>query len=168
MSSRVDWRPFDALSAQSGVALALERYRDASRREARNLRFDALIELGRPNRFVILADIPGVDPKDVEVSLADGEVYDHTVECWLHGSCFDMRTGKPIFYTSAILSDNLHRIMFQCNPLAQIMAFSRAVLIDGAPPSVACMTYVLAFGAVITAAGLFVFKRFEQSFPERL
>jgi 3-phenylpropionate/trans-cinnamate dioxygenase ferredoxin subunit len=30
-----------------------------------------------------------------EVSLADGEVYDQTVECWLHGSCFDVRTGKP-------------------------------------------------------------------------
>ena len=30
-----------------------------------------------------------------EVSLADGEVYDHTIECWLHGSCFDLRTGKP-------------------------------------------------------------------------
>jgi 3-phenylpropionate/trans-cinnamate dioxygenase ferredoxin component len=30
-----------------------------------------------------------------DVSLADGEVYDHTLECWLHGSCFDLRTGKP-------------------------------------------------------------------------
>jgi 3-phenylpropionate/trans-cinnamate dioxygenase ferredoxin subunit len=30
-----------------------------------------------------------------EVSLADGEVYDQTVECWLHGSCFDLRSGKP-------------------------------------------------------------------------
>ncbi|HWF80376.1 MAG TPA: non-heme iron oxygenase ferredoxin subunit [Streptosporangiaceae bacterium] len=30
-----------------------------------------------------------------DVSLADGEVYDHTVECWLHGSCFDLRSGKP-------------------------------------------------------------------------
>jgi 3-phenylpropionate/trans-cinnamate dioxygenase ferredoxin component len=30
-----------------------------------------------------------------EVSLADGEVYDHTVECWLHGSCFSLRTGQP-------------------------------------------------------------------------
>jgi 3-phenylpropionate/trans-cinnamate dioxygenase ferredoxin component len=30
-----------------------------------------------------------------EVSLADGEIYDHTVECWLHGSCFDLRTGEP-------------------------------------------------------------------------
>jgi 3-phenylpropionate/trans-cinnamate dioxygenase ferredoxin subunit len=30
-----------------------------------------------------------------EVALSEGEVYDHTVECWLHGSCFDLRTGKP-------------------------------------------------------------------------
>jgi 3-phenylpropionate/trans-cinnamate dioxygenase ferredoxin component len=30
-----------------------------------------------------------------EVSLADGEVYDQTIECWLHGSCFDLCTGKP-------------------------------------------------------------------------
>jgi 3-phenylpropionate/trans-cinnamate dioxygenase ferredoxin component len=29
-----------------------------------------------------------------EVPLSDGEVYDHTVECWLHGSCFDLRTGQ--------------------------------------------------------------------------
>jgi 3-phenylpropionate/trans-cinnamate dioxygenase ferredoxin subunit len=30
-----------------------------------------------------------------EVPLSEGEVYDHTLECWLHGSCFDVRTGKP-------------------------------------------------------------------------
>jgi len=30
-----------------------------------------------------------------DVSLVDGEVYDRTVECWLHGSCFDVRSGKP-------------------------------------------------------------------------
>jgi 3-phenylpropionate/trans-cinnamate dioxygenase ferredoxin subunit len=30
-----------------------------------------------------------------EVPLSEGEVYDHTVECWLHGSCFDVRTGVP-------------------------------------------------------------------------
>jgi 3-phenylpropionate/trans-cinnamate dioxygenase ferredoxin subunit len=29
------------------------------------------------------------------VSLSEGEVEDGTVECWLHGSCFDLRTGKP-------------------------------------------------------------------------
>ena len=30
-----------------------------------------------------------------EVPLSEGDVYDHTVECWLHGSCFDLRTGQP-------------------------------------------------------------------------
>jgi 3-phenylpropionate/trans-cinnamate dioxygenase ferredoxin subunit len=29
------------------------------------------------------------------VPLSDGEVYDHTLECWLHGSCFNVRTGEP-------------------------------------------------------------------------
>ncbi|MGI8522000.1 MAG: non-heme iron oxygenase ferredoxin subunit [Nocardioides sp.] len=31
-----------------------------------------------------------------EVALSEGEVADCTVECWLHGSRFDLRTGKPI------------------------------------------------------------------------
>jgi nitrite reductase/ring-hydroxylating ferredoxin subunit len=30
-----------------------------------------------------------------EVSLADGDVEHGTVECWLHGSKFDLRTGRP-------------------------------------------------------------------------
>ncbi|GLW08316.1 (2Fe-2S)-binding protein [Microtetraspora sp. NBRC 13810] len=30
-----------------------------------------------------------------EVKLSEGDVYDGTLECWLHGSCFDVRTGKP-------------------------------------------------------------------------
>ena len=30
-----------------------------------------------------------------EVSLSEGEVEDCTIECWLHGSRFDLRTGKP-------------------------------------------------------------------------
>ncbi|HVY09334.1 MAG TPA: non-heme iron oxygenase ferredoxin subunit [Mycobacteriales bacterium] len=31
-----------------------------------------------------------------EVALSDGDVDGGTVECWLHGSRFDLRTGKPI------------------------------------------------------------------------
>lgn len=31
-----------------------------------------------------------------QVSLSDGEVEGSTVECWLHGSRFDLRTGKPL------------------------------------------------------------------------
>jgi 3-phenylpropionate/trans-cinnamate dioxygenase ferredoxin component len=30
-----------------------------------------------------------------EVPLSEGDIYDCTVECYLHGSCFDLRTGKP-------------------------------------------------------------------------
>ena len=30
-----------------------------------------------------------------EVALSEGDVYDHTIECWLHGSCFDLCTGDP-------------------------------------------------------------------------
>lgn len=29
------------------------------------------------------------------VPLSEGEVDGHTVECWLHGSRFDLRTGEP-------------------------------------------------------------------------
>jgi 3-phenylpropionate/trans-cinnamate dioxygenase ferredoxin subunit len=30
-----------------------------------------------------------------EVKLSEGEIKRGTVECWLHGSRFDLRTGKP-------------------------------------------------------------------------
>ena len=31
-----------------------------------------------------------------QVSLSDGEVEESTIECWLHGSTFDLRSGKPL------------------------------------------------------------------------
>ncbi len=30
-----------------------------------------------------------------DVSLSEGEVDDCSIECWLHGSRFDLRTGEP-------------------------------------------------------------------------
>ena len=30
-----------------------------------------------------------------ELSLSEGEVGRKGIECWLHGSCFDLRTGVP-------------------------------------------------------------------------
>jgi len=32
------------------------------------------------------------------VALSEGEVESCTIECWLHGSKFDLRTGKPMTY----------------------------------------------------------------------
>lgn len=31
-----------------------------------------------------------------DVALSEGEVADCTIECWLHGSSFDLRTGDPL------------------------------------------------------------------------
>jgi 3-phenylpropionate/trans-cinnamate dioxygenase ferredoxin subunit len=30
-----------------------------------------------------------------EIALSEGEIEDGTIECWLHGSAFDLATGKP-------------------------------------------------------------------------
>ena len=30
-----------------------------------------------------------------DVALSDGDVEDGTIECWLHGSRFDLSTGRP-------------------------------------------------------------------------
>lgn len=31
-----------------------------------------------------------------QVSLSEGEVYGCSLECWMHGSSFDLRTGVPL------------------------------------------------------------------------
>ena len=59
-----------------------------------------LVELaGRPVAVVRDedGDVHAVDDtcSHANVSLAEGEVDGCTIECWLHGSRFDLRTGKP-------------------------------------------------------------------------
>ena len=53
------------------------------------------------NRVAIVRDSAGdihaIDDtcSHANVSLSEGEVEDCTIECWLHGSRFDLRTGEP-------------------------------------------------------------------------
>ncbi|MBK6012295.1 non-heme iron oxygenase ferredoxin subunit [Streptomyces sp. MBT53] len=70
-------------------------------------RFDALEE-GVPRRFevegvpvsLVLTEREVFAIHDVcshsAVSLSEGEVDGFTVECWLHSSRFDLRTGHPL------------------------------------------------------------------------
>lgn len=44
-----------------------------------------------------------------EVSLSEGEVEDGTIECWLHGSRFDLVTGEPSG-PPAIVPLTVHRV----------------------------------------------------------
>ena len=57
------------------------------------------VQLGEVPVAIVRAEGEVYAMRDVcsheEVPLSEGEVYDHTVECWLHGSCFDVRTGQP-------------------------------------------------------------------------
>ncbi|RZS43337.1 3-phenylpropionate/trans-cinnamate dioxygenase ferredoxin subunit [Herbihabitans rhizosphaerae] len=52
-----------------------------------------------------------------ELSLSEGEVTKNGIECWLHGSCFDLRTGAPSsppatekvdVYAVSIVDDDVH------------------------------------------------------------
>jgi 3-phenylpropionate/trans-cinnamate dioxygenase ferredoxin subunit len=59
------------------------------------------VELGARNPVaVVRTDDGGVYAiRDVcshaEVPLSEGEIDGTTIECWLHGSRFDLRTGRP-------------------------------------------------------------------------
>jgi 3-phenylpropionate/trans-cinnamate dioxygenase ferredoxin subunit len=57
------------------------------------------VELGGEPVAIVRAEGEVFAIRDVcshaEVPLSEGEVDGCTIECWLHGSRFDLRTGKP-------------------------------------------------------------------------
>ncbi|HWG00446.1 MAG TPA: non-heme iron oxygenase ferredoxin subunit [Trebonia sp.] len=57
------------------------------------------VELGGEPVAVVRAGDEVFAIRDVcshaEVALSEGEIDGCTIECWLHGSRFDLRTGKP-------------------------------------------------------------------------
>ncbi|HEY2950737.1 MAG TPA: non-heme iron oxygenase ferredoxin subunit [Micromonosporaceae bacterium] len=46
---------------------------------------------GEDDRFYAVYD----ECSHAQIALSEGEVDGHTLECWLHGSRFDLRTGEP-------------------------------------------------------------------------
>lgn len=74
----------------------------------------------------------------------------------------------PIFYEASIIESDFQRRVFLCNPLAQIMQFSRSVLIEGVVPSPGWVLYTLLFGGVLLGGAMVFFKRLEPRFAERL
>ncbi|MBI3687011.1 MAG: non-heme iron oxygenase ferredoxin subunit [Actinobacteria bacterium] len=57
------------------------------------------VELGDTPLAVVRSDGEVYAIRDVcshaDVPLSEGEVSGSTIECWLHGSCFDLTTGRP-------------------------------------------------------------------------
>jgi len=66
------------------------------------LRVELTSESGSPVEVAVVRDADGEFHaiSDIcshgAVSLSDGEVEGCLVECWLHGSQFDLRTGEPL------------------------------------------------------------------------
>jgi autoinducer 2-degrading protein len=96
LATYVESLPFDALSPRSGLALQLERYRDSSRKEPGNLRFDVLIELGRPNRFVILEGWRDAASLDAH-GKADSTAKFHQAMDTMQAAPLDVRNTAALF-----------------------------------------------------------------------
>src|SRR5450432_3380842 len=73
-----------------GEVAALPRPREVLRVEVEGEPI-AIVCTGR-DEFHAISDVCS----HAEVALSDGEIRRHTVECWLHGSRFDVRTGEPL------------------------------------------------------------------------
>jgi ABC-type polysaccharide/polyol phosphate export permease len=73
----------------------------------------------------------------------------------------------PIFYDPMVIKSDVQRTIYLCNPLTQIMIFSRSLLIDGRVPDGLWTLYTVAVGILLAAAALVFFKKMEPSFAER-
>ena len=60
-----------------------------------------------------------------QIALSEGDVEDCTLECWLHGSRFDLRTGQPTGLPATVPV-----------PIYPVQIDGDDVLVDAAAPSV--------------------------------
>ena len=79
------------MSLTTACALARADIARHQRMRVERRRPDALPSCARDGDFYAINDVCS----HADVSLSEGEVDGRTIECWLHGSRFDLRTGQP-------------------------------------------------------------------------
>ena len=132
----------------------------------------ALLLLGQPPRWGWLL-LPAVFA--LELAMATGTAlflavlaaeYQDVERIWdVLSSAFFYLT--PVFYPLSILSPSKRRLM-ELNPLAQILAASRACIIGSPAPSVTESAAVAAAGMLLVAAGLAVLRRRQFKIMDKL
>lgn len=74
----------------------------------------------------------------------------------------------PIFYAPGFLGETLAQWVLRLNPLAQIMTFSRAIILDGIPPPPSVLLALFAVNGAALWAAWRLFKTLEPHFAERV
>jgi ABC-type polysaccharide/polyol phosphate export permease len=74
----------------------------------------------------------------------------------------------PTFYAPHFLGQSLARYVVELNPLAQLIGYSRAVIIADAPVPFALVGILLLVNALLVAGAFVVFKRLEPQFAENV
>jgi len=74
----------------------------------------------------------------------------------------------PIFYPVALLAEGPKRAIYLLNPLTQLMAASRELLLEGRVPAAAGIAWTVACAAGLLAGAFALFRRLEPRFAERL
>ncbi|MEX0875780.1 MAG: ABC transporter permease [Actinomycetota bacterium] len=76
--------------------------------------------------------------------------------------------GTPIFYDDQRLIDSSFRIVYELNPIAHLITAYRDVLIRGRWPSFGSLGLIFGAGAILSAAGIMLYRRRAHTFPEEL
>ena len=74
----------------------------------------------------------------------------------------------PIFYHTSFLGDGAAKYIIYLNPLAQLINFSRSIIIDGKMFSLELSTTILLVNATLLYFSFKIFKRYEPIFAENL
>lgn len=74
----------------------------------------------------------------------------------------------PIFYSVSFLEGAYAKYILYLNPLAQLMNFARAVILDGSLFSIELFSILLGLNALLVYLGFKWFKKHEPRFAERV